>query len=66
MHKIFLGGFLGCLGFIFIGLITFLWFRDIINESTFSGDHTNAVQIGLREGFFLFIASEIMLFFGFF
>lgn len=28
--------------------------------------HTRAVRIGLRDGFLLFLVSEIMLFFGFF
>ena len=37
------------------------WWRDVIKESR-SGDHTPVVQIGLRYGMILFIASEIMFF----
>ena len=40
----------------------FLWFRDIISESTFLGDHTLAVQKGLNLGIILFIVSEALFF----
>ncbi len=42
------------------------WWRDIIRESTFEGQHTSAVQNGLRFGRILFIVSEVRLFFAFF
>jgi len=50
----------------FIGLAGLLagmygWFRDIISESD-KGDHTPVVQLGLRYGMIMFIASEVMLF----
>ena len=35
-----------------------LWFRDIISEGTYLGNHTNAVQKGLNLGVVLFIISE--------
>lgn len=38
------------------------WFRDIISESTFIGDHTLAVQKGLNLGVMLFIVSEALFF----
>lgn len=38
------------------------WFRDIISESTFLGDHTLAVQKGLNLGVILFIVSEALFF----
>jgi len=61
---------LGKINFFFsiIYLITCLygWFRDIIVEATYQGQHTLDVQRGLRYGFILFIVSEIMFFFGFF
>jgi cytochrome c oxidase subunit 3 len=38
------------------------WFRDIISESTFLGDHTLAVQKGLNVGVILFIVSEALFF----
>jgi cytochrome c oxidase subunit 3 len=44
----------------------FVWWRDVINEATFKGDHTPVVQIGLRFGMALFIASEVMFFAAFF
>jgi cytochrome c oxidase subunit 3 len=39
-----------------------LWFRDIISEGTFLGDHTLAVQKGLNLGVILFIVSEGLFF----
>ena len=39
-----------------------LWFRDIITEATFLGDHTLAVQKGLNFGVILFIVSEALFF----
>jgi heme/copper-type cytochrome/quinol oxidase subunit 3 len=44
----------------------YVWWRDIIREGTFEGQHTMAVQQGLRQGVLLFIVSEIMFFFAFF
>lgn len=43
-----------------------LWWRDVVREGTFEGQHTSVVQKGLRIGFILFIVSEIMFFFAFF
>jgi len=44
----------------------FVWWRDIIREGTFEGQHTSTVQLGLRMGMLLFIVSEIMFFVAFF
>ncbi len=44
----------------------FFWWRDIIREATFEGHHSKIVQIGLRYGMALFIASEVMFFAAFF
>ena len=44
----------------------FVWWRDVIRESTFQGHHTTPVQLGLRYGMILFIASEVMFFLAFF
>ena len=41
------------------------WFISILKESSL-GYHTGRVQIGLRLGMLLFIASEVMFFFAFF
>lgn len=43
-----------------------VWWRDVIREATFNGDHTKTVQLGLRMGMILFIVSEVMFFFAFF
>lgn len=43
-----------------------LWFRDIIAEGTYLGDHTLAVRKGLNFGFILFVVSEILIFAGIF
>lgn len=39
-----------------------LWFRDIITEATYLGNHTLAVQRGLNMGVGLFIISEAFFF----
>lgn len=39
-----------------------LWFRDIISEGTYLGNHTLAVQRGLNMGVALFIVSEAFFF----
>jgi len=38
------------------------WFRDIITEATYLGDHTLVVQKGLYFGVILFIVSEALFF----
>jgi len=40
-----------------------LWFRDVISEGTYLGNHTLAVQKGLNLGVALFIISEALFFF---
>ena len=51
-----------------IGLLTvmFLWWKDVIKESTYQKAHTPVVELGLRYGMALFIASEVMFFVAFF
>ena len=39
-----------------------LWFRDVISEGTYLGNHTLAVQRGLNMGVALFIVSEALFF----
>lgn len=53
--------------FVFAALISImgtmaLWFRDIIAEGTYIGNHTLAVQKGLNMGVALFIVSEALFF----
>lgn len=66
MHGYAGGGFLLQMGFCMILFMMFCWWRDIIREGTFEGQHTKSVQTGLRMGMLLFIVSEIMFFFAFF
>jgi len=66
LHN-YTGGFtFFLLGFSTILYTMYIWWRDIIREGTFEGQHTAAVQQGLRQGVLLFIVSEIMFFFAFF
>jgi cytochrome c oxidase subunit 3 len=44
----------------------FMWWVDVVKEGEFQGHHTGVVQIGLRYGMALFIASEVMFFAAFF
>jgi cytochrome c oxidase subunit 3 len=53
-------------GFLTLVIIAVLWWRDVVRESTFLGNHTIKVQYGLRFGMLLFIVSEIMFFVSFF
>jgi heme/copper-type cytochrome/quinol oxidase subunit 3 len=53
----------GMLGVLFV---MYAWWRDIIREATFEGQHTSMVQLRMRFGIILFIASEVMFFFAFF
>ncbi len=39
-----------------------MWWRDVINEAEHQGHHTPVVQLHLRYGMILFIASEVMFF----
>jgi len=66
MHGYVGGGILMQSGFCMILFMMFCWWRDIIREGTFEGQHTKSVQTGLRMGVLLFIVSEIMFFFAFF
>lgn len=66
MHGYYGGYFLLQFGFLMLLFVMFVWWRDIIREGTFEGQHTLSVQSGLRVGMLLFIASEVMFFFAFF
>ena len=66
MHGYSGGFFLNQFGLIMILFMMFCWWRDVIREGTYEGQHTTAVQDGLRFGIILFIVSEIRLFFAFF
>jgi cytochrome c oxidase subunit 3 len=64
-------GYIGSSIWVILGLVTVaysmgLWFRDVISEGTYLGDHTIAVRNGINIGFLLFIASETLFFIGIF
>jgi len=70
LHPDMLGGFSIGLTGTFIGLIMvictmYFWWRDVVKEAN-GGDHKPVVQLGLRYGMALFIASEVMFFAAFF
>jgi cytochrome c oxidase subunit 3 len=44
----------------------YYWFKDIIIEGTYKGEHTKKVQKSLSLGFILFVISEICVFFSLF
>ena len=60
-------GFAFAQDFVYMGLSLVIlsmsfWFRDVISEATYLGNHTLAVQRGLNMGVALFIVSEAMFF----
>jgi cytochrome c oxidase subunit 3 len=64
MHGIWGAGgtVIMALGIIGVLATMFFWWRDVVREATFQGHHSPVVQIGLRYGMALFIASEVMFF----
>ncbi|HTW54233.1 MAG TPA: cytochrome c oxidase subunit 3 [Stellaceae bacterium] len=54
------------IGAVLVLATMFVWWRDVRKEATFEGYHTPVVQIGMRFGMALFIASEVMFFAAFF
>jgi len=50
------------LAFILVISSMSFWFRDVISEATYIGNHTLAVQRGLNMGVALFIVSEALFF----
>nr|ANO44476.1 cytochrome c oxidase subunit III [Schizochytrium sp. TIO1101]QBK37923.1 cytochrome c oxidase subunit III [Aurantiochytrium acetophilum] len=66
MHNYNGGGSFLFFGFVMLLYTMFVWWRDVVREGTFEGQHTSIVQLGLRFGIILFIVSEAMLFFAFF
>lgn len=55
-----------CIAFICLLLSMTFWWRDVISEGTYLGNHTLAVQRGLNMGVGLFIISEALFFLGIF
>jgi cytochrome c oxidase subunit 3 len=61
MHDNPYGPYLFFAGVIGVVFTMFSWWADVIREAH-SGDHTPIVQLHLRYGMILFIASEVMFF----
>lgn len=66
MHRFENGGSVFFYGFLLVLFSMIVWWRDVIREGTWQGQHTVIVQKGLRLGFALFIISEVMFFFSVF
>ncbi len=65
MNQLPGGKFLPWLGMAILLGGLFQWFTNIVKEAH-AGDHTPVVQLHQRYGMILFIASEVMFFFGWF
>ncbi len=61
MHANPYGSYVAIAGLIGVLFVMFAWWADVIREAH-SGDHTPVVQLHLRYGMILFIASEVMFF----
>ena len=61
-HGFDYGGYLLSLGFSLTVGAMVLWFRDVISEATYLGNHTHQVRRGLTIGFVLFVISEVFAF----
>ena len=61
MHEID-GGIVMGIGLIMCLGTMAVWWRVVIKEGEHGGHHTTTVQLGLRYGMVLFIASEVMFF----
>ena len=61
MHEHAAGQFVTFAGFAAVLATMFFWWRNVVREAH-AGDHTPVVQLHLRYGMILFIASEVMFF----
>ena len=61
MHDYAFGGYVAGAGLIAILFVMLSWWTDVVREAH-AGDHTPIVQLHLRYGMILFIASEVMFF----
>ena len=62
MHDATGGPWIAIAGAILVAATMVVWWRDVVREATFENHHTPVVQLGLRYGMALFIASEVMFF----
>jgi len=62
MHNFNISEYFLILAFVSVIFSMSFWFRDVISESTYLGNHTLSVQRGLKMGVALFIVSEALFF----
>jgi len=62
MHSFYNAHYLFYSGLILVISSMWFWFRDVVSEGTYLGDHTLSVQRGLNIGVLLFIVSEALFF----
>jgi len=62
MHNFNISEYFLILAFVSVIFSMSFWFRDVISESTYLGNHTLSVQRGLNMGVALFIISEALFF----
>ncbi len=66
MHELAYGNAVLAIGALLVAFTMFVWWRDVVREGEHEGHHTPVVQLGLRYGMVLFIASEVMFFLAWF
>ena len=66
IHRVEYGMLMFLLGLLLLLSSMYVWWRDVVRESTYQGNHTLIVQRGLKIGFILFTCSEVVFFGGFF
>ena len=66
MHEMPFGAAIMAVALLAILYTMYMWWRDVIREAEHQGHHTPIVQLGMRYGMILFIASEVMFFVAFF
>jgi len=62
MHNFVSTAWIFFSGLILVVYSMILWFRDVVAEGTYKGNHTLAVQKGISIGVALFIISEVFFF----
>jgi cytochrome c oxidase subunit 3 len=63
MHHLYVGApVVFAVGAVGVAYTMIAWWRDVIREAQYLGDHTRVVQLSHRYGMILFIASEVMFF----
>lgn len=62
IHNFSCAGYWLAIAFFLLVSSMSLWFRDVISEGTYIGNHTMAVQKGINIGVALFITSEALFF----